>query len=263
MIAIKPDSLLKERDSVCLIVREVLQEKVSREQWGLEDGWGSPPPRGSSEEKQRGKCPCQLILSTSVSMVKNRFVCLLFTLKVSDSFPCLTREENHHYRYMPMIIECVPRSSLLAKSNSDHHLEFDNSLRLAITHSRNAVYKLMRGVKRKLMRELKRTGSQCLLWLVAPGWWIQRINSIPEATYLSLSLIQSKWKPWGMHQKYRLLRGALCASWLVQPVLSPSLNSPSVWRLRLWLMLCCVGVSLGSVSCPFPSLSHSASNETE
>lgn len=157
----------------------------------------------------------------------------------------------------------VPRSSLLAKSNSDHHLEFDNSLRLAITHSRNAVYKLMRGVKRKLMRELKRTGSQCLLWLVAPGWWIQRINSIPEATYLSLSLIQSKWKPWGMHQKYRLLRGALCASWLVQPVLSPSLNSPSVWRLRLWLMLCCVGVSLGSVSCPFPSLSHSASNETE
>ena len=136
-----------------------------------------------------------------LSMMKNRLVCLLFTLKLWGSFPSKRRK--------PLLSLYVNNNWTCGLCGPKQHIIDKGQLRLScrtwqllqdyIIHSRNVVYKLMSGVKRKLMRKLKRTGSQRLLWLAAPGWWNPRVNSIPEAIYLSLSLLYSKWKPWGMH----------------------------------------------------------------
>lgn len=120
-----------------------------------------------------------------MNVVRNRFICLFFTLKFMDSFP--SERRNHHYHHVNnnKMWVCGPMQHILAKGSSDHHLKLGNSLRFWITHGRNAVYELMSRVKKQLVGEPGRPGSQCFLGFAVPGWWKLRMNTIPEVIYLS------------------------------------------------------------------------------
>lgn len=134
------------------------------------DGWGSPPASGSSMEKKRQKAaPVNYFYFSIMNVVRNRFICLFFTLKFMDSFPSERRNHHyHHVNYNNMWV-CGPMQHILAKGSSDHHLKLGNSLRFLITHGRNAVYELMSRVKKQLVGEPGRPGSQCLLGFAVPG----------------------------------------------------------------------------------------------